>query len=226
MLNLPEDQRLETLDIINATEKFADDQLRRNRNQIFAVNFYSTIQTKVDSLAKSLIKKIGVEKDIDCQRGCNHCCNLRVELLAPEIFLIARKLAKLSKPSLNDITEKLEEQAEYSKNRLMNDYWMPCSLLKDGACSIYDVRPIMCRKLYSLDANICAIRGNEIPEIAEVYTKTGAIHYGAHKAYTKAKFSMESHELSQALVIALKNKNAETDWYNGQQVFVKIPESN
>lgn len=84
---------------------------------------------KSDERVKLVYRKIDEEvhkdeqiKDSKCQKGCAHCCYHKIEATKSEIEAI-----KIQTP-----TKKLEAVA--------------CPLLgKDNLCSVYEVRPIICR---------------------------------------------------------------------------------
>lgn len=106
------------------------------------------------------LKKIGdtVGKALDgvapCRDGCSHCCNMATLMSLDEAREVERATGrKLTMPT---DTVLLADHVEAQRDRYNG---VPCSMLKDGRCSIYDVRPFSCRVHYVLDADdlLCKI---------------------------------------------------------------------
>ncbi len=75
------------------------------------------------------------EPYVACAKGCSSCCKMNVTISQIEANLISEKTG------LN------VNQLANSKNHDSEEFiGIPCIFLKDGSCSIYDVRPFVCRK--------------------------------------------------------------------------------
>lgn len=71
-----------------------------------------------------------VNKFTPCKKGCSHCCYIPVSISELEAELIEKTLKiKRKKFSVHDKTQDI-----------------PCPFLKNNSCSIYDVRPFVCRR--------------------------------------------------------------------------------
>jgi hypothetical protein len=100
-----------------------------------------------------------------------------------------------------------------------------CPLLEDNACSVWTVRPIVCRGVNSTDVEAC-IRKREdpindppIPQIvgqfyAAMYSRTG-MRYGLKKH----GLDSELVELIPALMIALQDPSAGDRYLSGEPIF-------
>lgn len=75
-----------------------------------------------------------------CRKGCGWCCHQRVGAAAIEVLTMAR--------SLRERPEAVAALAAWQPGA-------PCAFLKDGACSVYDVRPLKCRSLWHVDERHC-----------------------------------------------------------------------
>ncbi|GAB2679357.1 YkgJ family cysteine cluster protein [Aliiglaciecola aliphaticivorans] len=84
---------------------------------------------KLYELMEELAVHIG--KFTPCSKGCNHCCNYPVTISNIEIKNIETGTGIQRKPLIV-----MQERHNFT----------PCPFLKDGACSIYDVRPFVCRR--------------------------------------------------------------------------------
>lgn len=94
-----------------------------------------------------------------CRAGCAYCCNYKVEASALELLAIGEFVASRFGPErIRGITERAERNVReaaglsYGEQRASNQ---PCPLLIDGQCSVYEVRPSMCRNFLVADVRGC-----------------------------------------------------------------------
>lgn len=96
---------------------------------------------------------------VACQARCDHCCYQSVGVTPPEAMAIfAHVLETRSTEELARLRTRLAAFVEKarglsSEERISPD--LPCPFLEDHACSIYEVRPLSCRGVNSLDADTC-----------------------------------------------------------------------
>lgn len=204
-----------------ATLKKYKKKLRENGSLTFAVNLVATLHSDADD-AVEVVRKQGVR--FACGKGCNYCCSTRVEVLPAEVFYIAKKLKEKKADDLPQLIEALEQHAEKAHGVRMENYKIPCPLLKDGICSIYSYRPFMCRKFNSVDVEPCEEHLASIPEADALVMMTAAIGHSAGLAYKGKGLSSIPHEFGQALLVALTDEDALNAWSQGHEVFPRIPE--
>ena len=82
-------------------------------------------------------------KKAACGKGCGWCCHQRVGATAVEVLHIAETLRQ--RPDAKSLIARIDA---WPQGRA-------CALLVEGACSIYDIRPLKCRGLYQVDARWC-----------------------------------------------------------------------
>ena len=99
---------------------------------------------------------------VACSAGCDHCCHQSVGVTPPEALAIwdhvnrSRSEAELAELAAH-VAERFEKtRGLSSRERFSPDH--PCVFLESGRCSIYEVRPLSCRGMNSLDANECRAR--------------------------------------------------------------------
>jgi hypothetical protein len=164
-----------------------------------------------------------------CRAGCAWCCYLLVSVAAPEALVIAEYLrATLSAEALvgvmdrlaalDAVTHALPAQERFNQRR-------PCALLVDNRCSIYPVRPILCRGWTSYDAAQCeqALRQAEDnlpvdnhPQIRQV---AADLEQELLAATRDAGLPTRQLELTAALRVALETPDAAERWAHGEDVF-------
>ena len=196
--------------------------LTRNRNKIFAIHSIRALQDQIDALADHVRRR--PDSHFDCRPGCSYCCTIRVETIAPEVFLIARHLNALPHLAQVELIAKLATHAEAARGVRKKDYFLQCPLLDNEQCSIYQARPTMCRKFLSIDVEKCKKFDPLFPEDSEMVRKSAAMIYGTAQAYARAKLPNQYVEFGQALLLALTDPTAEDRWYRGEQVFEPVPE--
>lgn len=95
---------------------------------------------KIYSLMTDLVK--AAEPYVACSKGCSACCQMNVMISQLEANFIEKETG--IKPA------QLIRSVLYSQDKFIG---VPCPFLKDGSCSIYDVRPFPCRKHLSFDTS-------------------------------------------------------------------------
>ena len=120
---------------------------------------------QIDLLTSSFLERCnrnGVT--VDCKMGCAWCCHQPVFALTHEILIIAEYIRRrFSKETIELFTEKAADKSAYTRkltNRELMTNNQPCPLLRNGACSVYQVRPMACRIYLSSDVKSCVQKYN------------------------------------------------------------------
>jgi uncharacterized protein len=111
-----------------------------------------------------------------CKKGCSSCCHYKVSISEIEIAHIENH----TKIKRNEIFNQSE-----------NFHGTPCTFLKNGACSIYEVRPFVCRRHVTLAATNTWCN----PEISNDETFPLLRFSGIDDAYDHIRRESESFEL-------------------------------
>lgn len=97
---------------------------------------------------------------VACKGGCAHCCHQPVGVTAVEAFAIFERLKQtLSEADLELVRARVAEAHERARGLSTAERFstaQPCPFLEAERCSIYDVRPLVCRGMNSRDAEACA----------------------------------------------------------------------
>ncbi|MFN2257369.1 MAG: YkgJ family cysteine cluster protein [Desulfuromonadaceae bacterium] len=108
---------------------------------------------------------------IACTAGCGSCCRVNVAILSPEAHNIAAYLRRTCTASeLKQLCMRMRQML-VAINGLDDDERIatnqPCAFLnEERSCSIYPVRPLLCRSVTSTCAEACraALRSNIFEE--------------------------------------------------------------
>ncbi len=168
--------------------------------------------------------------DVGCRKGCSFCCTSRVVISAPEIFRVAhwlRQNATAPGAALRldaVMAEAARREALPLEARIA--LREPCPLLLDGACGVYEVRPISCRAVYSMSSDACRVA--MVDDTAELPLVVPTMHKGdlartlLLAAVSAAGLSDRGIEYSAGLKLAIETPDAEARWLAGEDVFASV----
>lgn len=211
---LSNDEQAAFLNSIDGVRRKAADHLGSNTNVSSVVGFAANLHQAVDKV----VQQAGDPKP-ECKPACAWCCSLLVEAMEPEIFFIAREIRKRGPEEVEAIVDALRIRAAATKDDAKNLRRRDCAFLKNQRCSIYEVRPSVCRKAHSLSAERCMNFASGIPQKVEILLGAEALIQGTAGAYRQLKLHASAHELCNAVLQALTDDMAEARWYNGETVF-------
>lgn len=112
-----------------------------------AVSVASETHAAIDELIRQDQLKDPASAGIRCGKGCSHCCHEPVEIWPHEAALLIEAMRKAGR-TLD--RARLERQSQYTVEtwRLQVVADKACGFLgDDGACTVYEFRPNVCRKL-------------------------------------------------------------------------------
>jgi hypothetical protein len=164
-----------------------------------------------------------------CKRGCGWCCYGYVAVTAPEVFHLAAAVRRAARGDPFSALEAVSARAAPLRGldpaaRLGRK--LPCPLLREGACSHYAARPLMCRKVVSRALAPCLeeFEGSgadlELPARHAAHADNATlVLLAALVGHGRAPVS---YELSEALVRVLGEAQAETRWLAGEDVLAGV----
>jgi hypothetical protein len=217
---LSTEERAALLRSVDNVQTAAVQHLRRRPDALSVIHFVSTVQQGVDKVFQARTQR-GAKPD--CKAGCSHCCSARVEAMPAEVFQIARHVSRRAGPALQAVIDRLQAQVCGSGDALLWRERKACAFLEQGLCSIYEVRPSVCRKGHSLDVTRCESGSTEIPEDLALVLDAEALIKGASNAYAQLGFESKGVELARAVLLALSDPAAQARWHNGECVFSAEP---
>lgn len=126
---------------------------------------------RVYALVDKLVEAAG--PFVACKRGCTACCHINVSITGVE--------AQIIEDQTGHRYTRLAAPIRHPEGKFTG---VPCPFLADGACSIYSVRPFVCRHhlSFNLDAYWCA---PERAHLAEMPMITFGAAKQAHHEVTR-----------------------------------------
>jgi Fe-S-cluster containining protein len=167
---------------------------------------------------------------VACKVGCSWCCRgLKVDAFAHEAVAIAEHLRDtLSEEDLGRVRHKVSEHASRVRDLTVRQRFeahLPCPLLEDDRCSVYELRPLRCRSHHSLAASDCETAWNNpsrdlpITRYHDIVDGYQAVMTGESEAMTDAGVDARCFDLSLALDVALAYPDAAARWARGDRLF-------
>ncbi len=184
---------------------------------------------RLDGTAIAVIKHAGVS--VDCKKGCNYCCHFKTEAGPEEIFRIVEYIGShFNEDKLQAVTERANKAQNLVRSlptakRIQTN--VPCALLEDGACSVYSVRPSVCRKKHSTDVAVCEASYNR-PDDATIQNAEDSLvssvlltmSSAARQGLANTELDAALYDLNERLADALGDNKYQKRWKNGKKAFV------
>lgn len=173
----------------------------------------------LNTLSENINKSI--EIPFACAKGCQHCCDkVLIQITEPEAMYIYTYLKSVLEPQeLNQFFEQIQkntietqhitDMTEYAKLNI------PCIFLNQGVCSIYDIRPFICREYHSFSLEACLNLQNLFStKIRDDYYR---IFHQYQHLYTNNKLSISSIKFNEILLEIHQNKSFMTDYFKSSR---------
>jgi Fe-S-cluster containining protein len=191
--------------------------------------YCATIQIQFyEAMQKSLLEAMPPAERFDCAMGCTACCHRKIVCTIPEAIGIAALLSERGageQTRIADAARRLDDETTRLDDAGRIRSGLPCPLLEDGTCSVYETRPLACRALYSFDRAACEALylgfafDTAVPRYDLMIEAQGQMLLGYGRALDKLGLDGGMVELGAALRILLDQPDAVTRYLAGERVF-------
>ena len=221
---------MESFDFSQYQNRTSESVAQIVRGETALESILELLQQVADDAETHIEQHPGDRSMIDCGPGCSSCCVVNVSTLLPEGFAIARYLNQQGEESVQQAAQRLDKL--WCEVRGLDDddrmfVRRPCAFLDaQGCCSIYPVRPLLCRSITSTAAENChdALTGKILGEETTVL-----MHQFQHDLYETLfiVFSTgleqlgvdgRSFELAGLIRYLLRHPEAEGEWLAGRHL--------
>jgi len=165
-----------------------------------------------------------------CEAGCLHCCyQYDIGTTPFEVLHIAAVILESYSDAERDQLQERLSAAESQKQQQPIEDWglakFPCPLLVDEQCSVYEIRPFVCRAMNSYDGDRCRMNResprnvSSVPVYSHQYDIAKFSRTGIQQGLSEVGLQNDILELVPALRIALTTPDALIRWLAGERVF-------
>jgi Fe-S-cluster containining protein len=189
-----------------------------------------SVGREIDRMMAQAAPKPPAQELLACRAGCAFCCHqFEVHLSPLEALHVADYVRHTFDDSRRDALlariAQHEEQRRGVNPRDAAFHRLPCPLLEDGRCSVYAVRPFICRSVTSYDVSQCRTRAEKAGSAIDVPVHGGirAMGQAAHAALLRASAQIQAGsvilDLARAVKAALALADATRRWLAGERIF-------
>lgn len=167
----------EQTDAINTLEQLFSDIVISHLNSGVTFDGFRVGLEKVAALAENIVTQVHQEQagiPVACEVGCSYCCHAQVKVTPLEALVMFAWVEKLLPQAQRTLLKKridnnrqLTEGVNLEHRVKVKDQ-TPCIFLEKGVCSVYPVRPLICRAWTSYSHDVCKdafISGDHTAEI-------------------------------------------------------------
>jgi Fe-S-cluster containining protein len=201
-------------------------RLRKTRNPADLLSIVASAHKEFDRAFASAPAE--ARAAVACRAGCDACCHVPVGVQAHEVLIAAQHVQTHFSPEDLDalIARAAIHRAAFAgrSNLERTALRTPCSLLHEGACSIYEARPEACRSHHSHNAASCRTNLETGREDLDVYIpgvrgRMFAVMLAVDQAVAEAGYDGQAYDFGSALHEALTNSLCAVRWVQRQQAF-------
>ncbi|MBC7905344.1 MAG: YkgJ family cysteine cluster protein [Rhodospirillaceae bacterium] len=162
-----------------------------------------------------------------CAIDCHACCHCLVGATAPEVIILASRIALLPAETVTAIRQRTAvvamSMAAMSLDQRMSSR-TACPFLHERRCQVYALRPLACRGHTSINRAICDswLETGEVvtvPTISETRRVVDLSHTALTKALRPFNVRMELLDFRIAIHLALSDGTLAEQWCNGGDPF-------
>jgi Fe-S-cluster containining protein len=217
--------------IIEAEYSGVREALQHGKTREAIIEIAERAITLTEASLQRVTELVQSDTPLACRAGCSYCCrHLVVGTSAPEVFIIALYLTSPhAAVPLPVIWQRLEEHVSKTRgvvNRDRGGVRMECPFLIEHQCSIYPVRPLLCRGYNSYSIEECREHHDRYPEETKVskcvpyFELPKAVDTGMRMALVELGLGGAAPlELVAAVRIALRTPENMDRWLAGEPIF-------
>ena len=169
---------------------------------------------------------------IACRKGCSFCCKVWVDTSPPEVLYTVKKMPPDQRQrTIEAVEQACAQTSGVPFNDRLGKVNPPCPMLGgDGACNVYDNRPVACRTLVSTDVEACKrtfLDGSDegFPGLKVWLTLGDSYARALEGALIHSGLAHQAREWNDSLSLALTQADAEERWLGGADVFAGVAAS-
>ena len=167
---------------------------------------------------------------VACGAGCSYCCHSQIHVLPIEALLILSFLSEcFTTKQMRLLMDRIDQRLQRTRKKSLGSLFsikdeLPCIFLKNGMCSIYQVRPFICRAWNSMDSSLCKkiFNSGQFNDEIEASSARNLIFESSRSLFAdfgrQLKLETVPFEITQAVFNCLKTTNPLPLWLSGQDI--------
>lgn len=201
-------------------------QLRKTRNPAELLSVLRVAQKRFDRAYEAAPE--AARARVYCRAGCGTCCHVPVGAQAHEVLIAAEYIqTHFSPEDLEAVIARLAAHRAAFAGRNAGERLalkLPCALLRDDSCSIYEGRPGSCRSHHSHNLEGCRTNlaaGRDLVDvlIPEIRGRMFAVMLAIDQAAEEAGFDAQAYDFGSALHEALTDSLGAVRWLQRKPAF-------
>ncbi|WP_320044655.1 YkgJ family cysteine cluster protein [uncultured Desulfobacter sp.] len=167
---------------------------------------------------------------VACRSGCSYCCHSQIHVLPIEVLLILSFLSEcFTRKQILLLMDRIDQRLQRTREKSLGSLFsikdkLPCIFLENGMCSIYEVRPFICRAWNSMDSSLCKkiFDSGKFDDEIEASSARNLIFESSRSLFSdfgrQLKLETVPFEITQAVFNCLKTTNPLPLWLSGQDI--------
>jgi hypothetical protein len=174
-----------------------------------------------------------LSRPIVCQTGCHFCCFNQVEVTPPEALVIGDFVehtftADEKTALLAELDRAVQFKSDKTKVEIAHlRQELRCPLLRCGRCAVYEVRPLVCRAIHSLNADHCELalrlgKNTGVEHYSHRDEIVGSLLHGLMEGCREMGCQADPLDLARALLDFFAGPSPLERWIEGEQIFTPL----
>jgi Fe-S-cluster containining protein len=217
--------------LFNAAKNIAVKIILEGSTRAKALELAEKILRFGDHIVQSFESKETMYNQIACKPGCHFCCFAQVSVTPPETLLIGNYVEKsYTDRDKQDLMKRIDKNLELTHGKSLEQrvkvwYDTPCIFLKNKKCTVYEVRPFICRAWHSLSLDQCKKAFNDKNHSAEIdgYSHRnyilGTVRAGLQQGCMDMGCQADTLKIAKAVKLFFNHQYPVKAWIKGEKVF-------
>ncbi|NDY72115.1 YkgJ family cysteine cluster protein [Desulfobacter hydrogenophilus] len=167
---------------------------------------------------------------VACGPGCSYCCHSQIHVLPIEALLILSFIHEcFTGEQILLLMDRIEQRLQRTRGQSIGALFsvkseLPCIFLENGMCSIYQVRPFICRAWNSMDSSLCKkiFNSGKFDDEIESSSARNFVFESSRSLFVdfgnQLKLETVPFEMTRAVFNCLKTTNPLPLWLSGQDI--------